>query len=125
MKFGKCLSNQIEQTLPEWRDKFISYKDLKKRLNSISGCDGEGAEPGKRRRLDRCGAGEGSAAGVSMEELEFVRVLEDELEKFNAFFVEKEEDYIIKLKVPPQPPRVFCPVLVAWIVLSVGMSNIF
>ncbi|KAI4380660.1 hypothetical protein MLD38_006827 [Melastoma candidum] len=70
MKFGKCLSNQIEQTFPEWRDKFISYKDLKKRLNSIA-CD----------------------------ESEFVGLLEAEVEKFNSFFLEKEEDYIIHLKI--------------------------
>lgn len=37
MKFGKSLSNQIEETLPEWRDKFLSYKELKKRLNTSNG----------------------------------------------------------------------------------------
>lgn len=31
-------------------------------------------------------------------EVEFVNLLEDELEKFNSFFVEKEEEYIITLK---------------------------
>uniref|UniRef100_A0A0V0HM19 Putative SPX domain-containing protein 2-like n=1 Tax=Solanum chacoense TaxID=4108 RepID=A0A0V0HM19_SOLCH len=31
-------------------------------------------------------------------EVEFVNLLEDELEKFNSFFVEKEEEYIIRLK---------------------------
>ncbi|ESR63680.1 SPX domain-containing protein 1 [Citrus sinensis] len=35
MKFWKSLSILIEETLPEWRDKFLSYKDLKKQLKLI------------------------------------------------------------------------------------------
>ncbi|KAI6685430.1 hypothetical protein NL676_031343 [Syzygium grande] len=38
--------------------------------------------------------------GMTNEVVEFIRLLEDELEKFNSFFVEKEEEYIIKLKPP-------------------------
>lgn len=98
MKFGKSLSNQIEETLPEWRDKFLSYKELKKRLKLIEpkpqACD-EQRDP-KRRRMDD-GAGEREA--MTEEEVDFLKLLEDELEKFNAFFVEKEEEYIIRLKV--------------------------
>ncbi|KAH0931797.1 hypothetical protein HID58_008914 [Brassica napus] len=90
MKFGKSLSNQIEQTLPEWRDKFLSYKDLKKRLKLI---DSKSVDrPAKRLRLDE------SSVGMSKEEISFIQLLEDELEKFNNFFVEKEEEYIIRLK---------------------------
>lgn len=91
MKFGKSLSNQIEQTLPEWRDKFLSYKDLKKRLKLI---DSKSVDrPTKRLRLDE------NSVGMSKEEISFIQLLEDELEKFNNFFVEKEEEYIIRLKV--------------------------
>ena len=36
MKFGKNLQKLIEEVLPEWREKFISYKDIKKRLNDIA-----------------------------------------------------------------------------------------
>ncbi|KAJ9551114.1 hypothetical protein OSB04_015159 [Centaurea solstitialis] len=35
---------------------------------------------------------------MSAEEVDFVDLLEKEIEKFNLFFVEKEEEYIIKLK---------------------------
>ncbi|PKI79569.1 hypothetical protein CRG98_000044 [Punica granatum] len=35
---------------------------------------------------------------MSKEEIEFIQLLENELEKFNSFFVEKEEEYIIRLK---------------------------
>ncbi|KAI9106713.1 hypothetical protein K1719_022241 [Acacia pycnantha] len=63
MKFWKILSNLIEQTLPNWPDKFLSYKDLKKQLKLICPKDGD-----------------------------------VEIDKFNSFFVEKEEEYVIKLK---------------------------
>ncbi|KAL4295996.1 hypothetical protein GQ457_12G023780 [Hibiscus cannabinus] len=103
MKFGKSLSNQIEETLPEWRDKFLSYKELKKKLKLIEPKSDE--RPNKRLRLDQ-NSGElvcfgdkvGDGYGMSREESDFIKLLEDELEKFNAFFVEKEEEYIIRLK---------------------------
>ncbi|KAM7267540.1 hypothetical protein ACFE04_009706 [Oxalis oulophora] len=94
MKFGKSLSNQIEETLPEWRDKFISYKDLKKKLKLID-------RPVKRRRInDVTGDVDDVTAErvISKEETDFVLLLEAEIDKFNTFFVEKEEEYIIRLK---------------------------
>ncbi|KAG7555906.1 SPX domain [Arabidopsis suecica] len=91
MKFGKSLSNQIEQTLPEWQDKFLSYKELKKRLKLIPSKTGD--RPAKRLRFD-----DEFSVGMSKEEINFIQLLEDELEKFNNFFVEKEEEYIIRLK---------------------------
>ncbi|KAG5564467.1 hypothetical protein RHGRI_000602 [Rhododendron griersonianum] len=103
MKFGKSLSNQIEETLPEWRDKFLSYKDLKKRLKLIEPKAAGGTaeiRAAKRPRLDCIEGGkEAAAAGeMTLEESDFMELLEAELEKFNWFFVEKEEDYIIRLK---------------------------
>ncbi|KAL5057705.1 hypothetical protein RYX36_029309 [Vicia faba] len=35
MKFGKSLSSQIEKTLQEWRDQFLSYEELKKKLKNL------------------------------------------------------------------------------------------
>lgn len=35
MKFGKRLKIHLEETLPEWRDKFVAYKQLKKRLKLL------------------------------------------------------------------------------------------
>lgn len=111
MKFGKRLNNQIEETLPEWRDKFLSYKDLKKRLKLVVPKNGGGGDdqekncdrPAKRQRI----AGGGAAGelvvvveeGITKEEIDFIQLLEAELEKFNNFFMEKEEEYIIRLKV--------------------------
>lgn len=98
MKFGKSLSNQIEETLPEWRDKFLSYKELKKRLKLIVPRVAAAGDirPAKRPRI---AAADDCAEAISDEEVDFVKLLEDELEKFNSFFVEKEEEYIIRLKV--------------------------
>jgi hypothetical protein len=94
MKFGKSLSSQIVETLPEWRDKFLSYKDLKKRLKLI--VDAIGVE--RRTKRQRVGSG-GSPPPMTPDEAGFVCLLEAELEKFNAFFLGKEEDYVIRQKV--------------------------
>ncbi|KAJ4727181.1 SPX domain-containing protein [Melia azedarach] len=82
MKFGKRLQQQIQETLPGWRDKFLSYKRLKKLVRLISS-----APPLLNGSLDFVKA-----------EAEFVYLLNSEIDKFNAFFMEKEEDFIIKNK---------------------------
>ncbi|URD98578.1 SPX domain-containing protein 1 [Musa troglodytarum] len=94
MKFGKSLSNQIEETLPEWRDKFLSYKDLKRRLKLIAAGD----KPAKRPKVTDDGRAASLVTREEEEEEDFVRLLEAELDKFNTFFVEKEEEYIIRQK---------------------------
>ncbi|KDP33600.1 hypothetical protein JCGZ_07171 [Jatropha curcas] len=106
MKFWKSLSILIEDTLPEWRDKFLSYKDLKKQLKLIYPKDGD-KPTNKRPRLDAAVAldrmdgedpREESGGEVAKEVIDFVRLLEDEMEKFNSFIFEKEEDFVIKWK---------------------------
>lgn len=98
MKFGKSLSNQIEETLPEWRDKFLSYKDLKKRLKLIGPADIP-SRPLKRPRASSDAIREDfPQSAMTREEEDFLKLLEAELEKFNYFFVEKEEEYIIRQK---------------------------
>ncbi|KAL6883708.1 hypothetical protein ACP4OV_011122 [Aristida adscensionis] len=74
MKFGKRLKKQVEESLPEWRDKFLAYKRLK-RLVSAAGSP----------------SGGGAAA-----EAAFVRLLVAEVGRFNAFFLEREEDFVIR-----------------------------
>lgn len=111
MKFSKNLSNLIEQTLPDWRDKFLSYKDLKKQLKLIYPKSGDPSlssssssstvrRPNKRPRLtDDADAAAAEEEAVTKEVIDFVRLLEDEIDKFNAFFVDQEEEYVIRLKV--------------------------
>ncbi|KAK4277165.1 hypothetical protein QN277_015204 [Acacia crassicarpa] len=91
MKFWKILSNLIEQTLPDWRDKFLSYKDLKKQLKLICPKDADVPSSTKRPKLD-------GEVELTKEVNDFLKLLEVEIDKFNSFFVEKEEEYVIKLK---------------------------
>ncbi|GMJ15865.1 ARABIDOPSIS THALIANA SPX DOMAIN GENE 2, SPX domain gene 2 [Hibiscus trionum] len=99
MKFCKSLSILIEEALPDWRDQFLPYKDLKKQLKLIYPKDGNDKQPNKRSRWDSTDGGDGGfkeEGEVTKEVMDFVLLLEAEVEKFNAFFVEKEEDYVIK-----------------------------
>ncbi|XP_065864118.1 SPX domain-containing protein 3 [Euphorbia lathyris] len=81
MKFGKRLKQQIQETLPDWRDKYLSYKELKKLVRLVSSAP----------RLI-------SGAGFGKAEAEFVYLLNNEIDKFNVFFMEQEEDFIIRNK---------------------------
>uniref|UniRef100_A0A0E0EXA9 SPX domain-containing protein n=1 Tax=Oryza meridionalis TaxID=40149 RepID=A0A0E0EXA9_9ORYZ len=76
MKFGKRLKKQVEESLPEWRDKFLAYKRLKKLVRLVSSSSGD------------VGGGGGEA--------EFVRLLDGEVDRINAFFLEQEEEFVIR-----------------------------
>lgn len=99
--------------MPDWQDKFLSYKALKKQLkliypkqeltddddnNSYSANSDDCVRPSKRLRL-QVYEDKRSDYEVSKEVTDFVTLLEEEIDKFNAFFVDKEEEYIIRLKV--------------------------
>ncbi|KAA8525459.1 hypothetical protein F0562_007314 [Nyssa sinensis] len=81
MKFWKSLSNLIEETLPDWRDKFLSYKDLKQQLKLIYPKEGESVRANKRPRLSDDTDGPWWPHG------------------FHRELYDKEEEYIIRLKV--------------------------
>lgn len=83
MKFGKRLKQQMQETLPGWRDKFLSYKELKQLVRQIS------SSPTQSN----------GSLGYGKAEKEFVYLLNNEIEKFNAFFMEQEEDFVIRHKV--------------------------
>uniref|UniRef100_A0A9I9EL39 SPX domain-containing protein n=1 Tax=Cucumis melo TaxID=3656 RepID=A0A9I9EL39_CUCME len=78
MKFGKRLKQQVDDTLPDWRDKFLSYKDLKKLVRLTS------------NNVDVINNNAGA---------DFVFLLNSEIDKFNSFFVEQEEDLVIRHRV--------------------------
>jgi len=73
MKFGKRLKKQIEESLPQWRSHFLNYKELKRRVNAVS-----------------------SAAPSPAAEADFLTLLNAEVDKFNAFFLEQEEEFVIR-----------------------------
>ncbi|OAY62452.1 SPX domain-containing protein 3 [Manihot esculenta] len=82
MKFGKRLKQQIQETLPDWRDKYLSYKELKKLV----------------RLLSSAPLLSGGSIEYAKAEAEFVHMLNNEIDKFNSFFMEQEEDFIIRHK---------------------------
>ncbi|KAF8023324.1 hypothetical protein BT93_F0739 [Corymbia citriodora subsp. variegata] len=94
MKFWKILKSLIDEAQPDWRDKYLSYKDLKKWLNltypkdSCTTC----LPPVKRLRLDPA---EGSR-DCTVEAVDFVELLDGEINKINEFFIDQEEGHIIK-----------------------------
>ncbi|KAJ9692660.1 hypothetical protein PVL29_011644 [Vitis rotundifolia] len=100
MKFGKRLCWELEETIPEWKSEFISYKQLKKLLNQIDlelwETDGSNKRP-SFSTFDCLGVG-GRYVHMMREDKGFIRLFEGEIEKVNTFFVDKEEDYIIKVK---------------------------
>lgn len=136
MKFGKRLKSQIEETLPEWRDKFLSYKYLKKQVKSMSTArevlpfrspisdeirGGSDEVPNKRQKISgglvetgvasddnliavvsklgsRALDFECNTCKMTAEQSDFVHLLNAEIDKFNAFFMEQEEEYIIRQK---------------------------
>jgi SPX domain protein involved in polyphosphate accumulation len=97
MKFGKRLKKQVEESLPEWRDKFLAYKRLKRLVRLVSATASSSSSSSPRRR--------GSAA-----EAAFLRLLDAEVDRFNAFFLEREEDFVIRHRarstfcLPSDPP---------------------
>ncbi|KAM7258387.1 hypothetical protein ACFE04_014128 [Oxalis oulophora] len=108
MKFSKSLSMLIEEQLPDWQDKFLSYKELKKHLKSLHPKTISDRKAIKRPRLstiqetklDGADADADDDVLVVRKEVidDFVRLLENEIDKFNRFFLDKEEEYVIKWK---------------------------
>ncbi|CAA3008854.1 SPX domain-containing 4 [Olea europaea subsp. europaea] len=92
MKFGKEFSMHLEETLPEWRDKYLCYKLLKKLLKNIPAGDST-LNPSP---VD----GDDTVPMLPLHTLQdwFVGILNDELEKFNDFYVDKEEEFIIRFQ---------------------------
>ncbi|KAL8503736.1 hypothetical protein ACS0TY_022453 [Phlomoides rotata] len=102
MKFWKILRKLLDQIFPDWQDKFISYKDLKQQLKLISPSrdpvDDDDERSKKRPRFSDDQIDE-EGKEVTKEMKDFVLLLDGEIKKFNAFFMDKEEEYIIRFKL--------------------------
>jgi hypothetical protein len=84
MKFGKWLKRQIEQSLPEWQEQFLCYKELKRCINAVAG----GLLP------------------TPEEEARFIGRLDTEVDKVNAFFLDQEEFIICHRQLQEEIMRV-------------------
>ncbi|RWW08979.1 hypothetical protein GW17_00027557 [Ensete ventricosum] len=87
MKFGKDFRRYLEQTLPEWRDKFLPYKLLKKLIKHLP-------RPPQAEGPPRPTGGAARPLAAVLDAW-FAAVLNEQLKKFNDFFIDKEEDFVI------------------------------
>lgn len=96
MKFGKEFKTHLEETIPEWRDKFLCYKPLKKLLKhhlpSATNNNNNNTVPITLHLLQQ-------PPSPQLVQAWFVRILNEELEKFNDFYVDKEEEFVIRFQV--------------------------
>ncbi|XP_009360600.2 SPX domain-containing protein 4 [Pyrus x bretschneideri] len=107
MKFGKEFRTHLEETLPEWRDKFLCYKLLKKLLKGFLTTAAVIATVDSLHRhlefqpayVHPAAADEGGGfhplAGLQYW---FVAILNKELYKLNDFYMDKEEDFVIRFQ---------------------------
>ncbi|XP_038891095.1 SPX domain-containing protein 4 [Benincasa hispida] len=114
MKFGKEFKTHLEQTLPEWRDKFLCYKPLKKLLKHYPNLPSTIYPIPTNHSLnfllpplqppvsfdDPTDAAPCETAAASLADLQdwFVKILNEELEKLNDFYVDKEEEFVIRFQ---------------------------
>lgn len=107
MKFGKEFTTHLKETLPEWRDKFLCYKPLKKLLKHFPAADFQPhSQPTPTVDVvviiddDHNRTGSSSSNCWSLDRLQdwFVRILREELEKFNDFYIDKEEEFVIRFQ---------------------------
>ncbi|KAB2613778.1 SPX domain-containing protein 4 [Pyrus ussuriensis x Pyrus communis] len=110
MKFGKKFRTHLEETLPEWRDKFLCYNLLKKLLKgfpataaAIAAVDSlpRQLEPQRQPADAHPAAADGGDGGfhplAGLQDW-FVAILNEELEKLNDFYVDKEEEFVIRFQ---------------------------
>jgi SPX domain protein involved in polyphosphate accumulation len=115
MKFGKDFRNHLEGTLPDWKDKYLAYKALKKLIKTLppdAADDHPPPPPHPAGAVD--GDADAAEEGLGFGDVAlgnwFARILDVELHKLNDFYMEREEWYVIRLQVrarltlpPPSP----------------------
>lgn len=100
MKFGKLLKETTEGMGPEMTDLFVRYKELKKYLKAMKK-QKQPVEAAKEQDEEASHSGNQELApeqALSPEETAFVNMLNEDLLRFNRFFIDKEEDSVIKLQ---------------------------
>ncbi|GLJ40797.1 hypothetical protein SUGI_0843850 [Cryptomeria japonica] len=86
MKFGKWFELLLHHILPEWRDRYISYTFLKKRITLI-----------EATRNDIIGA-DSNQDFLNTYEVDFINLLNVELDKINKFMEEKSRECNVRLQ---------------------------
>ncbi|XP_020233319.1 SPX domain-containing protein 4 isoform X2 [Cajanus cajan] len=94
MKFGKEFKTHLEETIPEWRDKFLCYKPLKKLIKHHLNTNNKANTVPINLPLHLLQP----PSSPQLMQAWFVRILNEELEKFNDFYVDKEEEFVIRFQ---------------------------
>ena len=108
---------QVEETLPDWRGHFVSYKALKKRVKLLPSREMLAFDNSVENQAEnKLPFAEMIARGLvqnphdemvcrslrlatSKKGTEFIRVVKREMLKISNFFCDKEEDFAIKVDV--------------------------
>lgn len=111
MKFGKLLKTWAAEEEPENSELVLRFKDLKKQLKLVKPAEQDATdlailsdlrEPSGNTPLDSTRQIKAASAmatpPVSNEERLFFQTLKEDLDKFNEFFIDKEEDFIIRIQ---------------------------
>lgn len=99
----------MEGTIPEWRDKFLCYKPLKKLIKQVP-TTGIALHADLQRPIDappifsmQPDAHQNHPEPTPRPYLDlqawFIAILNEELDKFNDFYVDKEEEFVIIFQV--------------------------
>ena len=97
MKFGKQLRGIVDCSYPEWQPNFMSYKELKKRIVSRDNkSESSARDDEKPNNANSSSSTPCEGGGKLSDSAEFFTFLQSEIEKVNDFFLEKQEDYVIK-----------------------------
>lgn len=91
----------MEETLPAWRDKFLCYKPLKKLLKRHFPNPTTPDSNLHQNHHDNTASTHGLDNQPTLVDLHewFIRILNEELDKFNDFYVDKEEEFVIRFQV--------------------------
>ncbi|GLC36000.1 hypothetical protein PLESTB_000528000 [Pleodorina starrii] len=106
MKFGKVLKVSSENMPEEMHDLFLRYKELKKQIKLIPVSKDAAVGNEKQASVSPDGSNTGSgstgasvtATVLSPEELAFITTLNEDLARFNRYFIEKEEEAVIRIQ---------------------------
>mmetsp|Transcript_43974 Transcript_43974/g.71540 ORF Transcript_43974/g.71540 Transcript_43974/m.71540 type:complete len:707 (-) Transcript_43974:196-2316(-) len=94
MKFSKAL---VYNSVPEWRQKYINYSGLKKHLKRLQAKYKED-EADKRRTDVENGERQPLLEPHAEDEVQFFKMLDEELNKINDFYLEKETEFVGSIK---------------------------
>lgn len=99
MKFGKRLHRLLLETFPAWRDKFLSYKQLKHHLKLLPlHHPFDPISSSLDFPFDDAFPLQTAFDHSSADRSDFIDLLNAEIDKLNTFFLEKEEEFVIRLQ---------------------------